>query len=391
MEGPHSSVFSSSQHIVSTSSSKKKTDTTLSVESSQEPTGSNIFDKYKMIKQKNELLNISTYAQFWKQTSTSQHILLFSFDTEKGRMHMEFLQAKVPHPKATSVYKKTSFEFDVKEVHPTDQMDMHRKTWEMIFSTLKNTSLTAAKLQVSLNNVQSQLKLEKISSLAKDNKIKSLEELVLKIGYDPSNVKAVEELLKKKNADIAFLRKQLKLPTTEDSQVKEMDESEGHKEDMLKLIMEQNEEIREIEDELDKLVKEKEQSVQMVFIPLEAFPLTGVSTTVATTTTEIPSAIPVKVLNASEKLVNSMEDMTLQGEEIKRLQEEVKNLQKMKSMFQASYNTEMHKSQRLSQEIEKLQKETVMAKTLFEANENIWMDIRGSMVEIWPFIQFFFE
>jgi hypothetical protein len=60
---------------------------------------------------------------------------------------------------------------------------------------------------VSLNNVQSQLKLEKISSLAKDNKIKSLEELVLKIGYDPSNVKAVEELLKKKNDDIASLRK----------------------------------------------------------------------------------------------------------------------------------------------------------------------------------------
>jgi hypothetical protein len=31
--------------------------------------------------------------------------------------------------------------------------------------------------------------------------------LVLKIGYDPSNMKAVEEMLKKKNADIASLRK----------------------------------------------------------------------------------------------------------------------------------------------------------------------------------------
>jgi hypothetical protein len=30
---------------------------------------------------------------------------------------------------------------------------------------------------------------------------------VLKIGYDPSNVKAAEELLKKKNADIASLEK----------------------------------------------------------------------------------------------------------------------------------------------------------------------------------------
>ena len=105
---------------------------------------------------------------------------------------MEFLQEQFPHPKTVVDYKKTSFEFDVKEVHLVDQMDMHRKTWEMIFSTLKKTSLTVSKLQVSMNNIQSQLKMEKKSSLAKENKLKSLEELVLKIGYDPSNVKAVE-------------------------------------------------------------------------------------------------------------------------------------------------------------------------------------------------------
>jgi hypothetical protein len=56
-----------------------------------------------------------------------------------------------------------------------------------------------------------------MSSFAKDNRIKTLEELVLKIGYDPSNVKGVEDMLKKKNVDIASLRKQLKLPPTEDA------------------------------------------------------------------------------------------------------------------------------------------------------------------------------
>ena len=59
--------------------------------------------------------------------------------------------------------------------------------------------------------------MEKISSFAKNNRIKTLEELVLKIGYDPSNIKATEELIKKKNYDIASLRKQLKLQPTEDS------------------------------------------------------------------------------------------------------------------------------------------------------------------------------
>jgi len=71
----------------------------------------------------------------------------------------------------------------------------------------------------------------------------------------------------------------------------------------------------------------------MVVIPLDAIPLIGVSTTTIATTTNIPSTIPVKVPDASDKLVNSMEDMTLQGEEIIRLQEEVKNLKNLKSMF----------------------------------------------------------
>jgi hypothetical protein len=107
---------------------------------------------------------------------------------------------------------------------------------------------------------------------------------------------------------------------------------------MLKLIMEQNTQIKEMEAELDKLVKEKEQSVPMTVIPLEVVPLTGFSTT-TTTTTKLPSAIPVAVPDASEKLAKSMEDMTLQGEEIRILQEEINNLQKLKSMFQSSYNT----------------------------------------------------
>jgi hypothetical protein len=47
MEGPHSSSFSDSQFIVSTSSYQKQTDTTLTTESSHEQTKSNVFDKYK--------------------------------------------------------------------------------------------------------------------------------------------------------------------------------------------------------------------------------------------------------------------------------------------------------------------------------------------------------
>jgi hypothetical protein len=48
-----------------------------------------------------------------------------------------------------------------------------------------------------------------------------------------------------------------------------MDGSEGHKGEMLKLIMEKNAQIKEMEDNLDNLAKEKEQSVPMTVIPTE--------------------------------------------------------------------------------------------------------------------------
>jgi hypothetical protein len=166
-----------------------------------------------------------------------------------------------------------------------------------------------------------------------------------------------------------------------DSQAKEMSETEGQKEEMLKLIMEQNAQIKEMEAELERLVNEKEHIEPMEVIPLSAVPLTGVSTvtTSAAATTELPSAAPVAVRGTSEALAKSLEEMTLQGAEIKILHLEIENLQKLKSSFHASYNTERHTSEKHKQEIQQLQKQTVMGKTLTEAKENIWMDILKSM------------
>jgi hypothetical protein len=68
LEGPHSSTHSDSLVTGSPSSptSQRNPDTTLTIESSHGKKESNIFDKYKQIKQRNELLNNNTYTQFWK-------------------------------------------------------------------------------------------------------------------------------------------------------------------------------------------------------------------------------------------------------------------------------------------------------------------------------------
>jgi hypothetical protein len=126
MEGEHSPFSSRIQPTMSTSSSKKQGDTTLMTRAAQEPAGLNLFEKYNLIKKKNEMLTNSTYHQFWKQKSTTHHKLLSAFDTKKGRMYMAYLQAQVPKPKTISNYKRAPFEFDVADVDPADQMDLHR-------------------------------------------------------------------------------------------------------------------------------------------------------------------------------------------------------------------------------------------------------------------------
>jgi hypothetical protein len=123
---------------------------------------------------------------------------------------------------------------------------------------------------------------------------------------------------------------------------------------MLKLIMEKNAKLRDMEAELERLVKEKEQETPMEVIPLSALPLTRFSTaTVATTTTtKIPSATPLIALEKMMELAKSMEEMNLQGTKINRLEKEVESLQELKSSYQTSYTMEKKTSEKLKQELQ---------------------------------------
>jgi hypothetical protein len=93
MKDDRSLLSMSSKQIMSTVFSKKPMSTPLVDQLSKVGPKMSIFEKYDPIKKKNQMLTNSTYDQFWKQTSTTQHRFLSAFDTEKGRMHMEFLQA----------------------------------------------------------------------------------------------------------------------------------------------------------------------------------------------------------------------------------------------------------------------------------------------------------
>jgi hypothetical protein len=155
-------------------------------------------------------------------------------------------------------------------------------------------------------------------------------------------------MIKKKNADIASLRKQLKLPPTKDSHAKEIAEKEGEKDEMLKLLMEQNTQLKEMEAEMEKLLKEKEQLKSLEAIPLSAIPIAGLSTAAVTT---IPSTTPVTLQEGTTDLVKSMEKMNLQETEINRLKKEVENLQELKTSFQTSLSKEKLVNEQLRKEL----------------------------------------
>ena len=51
-----------------------------------------------------------------------------------------------------------------KYVHPLDQIELHKQTREMVYSTLTSKAMMAQRLENSLSNTTAQLQLEKSSS-----------------------------------------------------------------------------------------------------------------------------------------------------------------------------------------------------------------------------------
>lgn len=135
---------------------------------------------------------------------------------------MSYLQPTTSTPKKIAEYKKVEFEVDTKKVHELDQIEFHRHSSEMLYSTVVTKAMSVTNLQNTIINLQDQMKLEKGSLYEKDIRIKALEDLILQIGVDPLNLQDAEVLIKKKNYDIGTLRKQLKLPQSEHPQSKEI-------------------------------------------------------------------------------------------------------------------------------------------------------------------------
>jgi len=133
---------------------------------------------------------------------------------------------------------------------------LYKQIGEMVYATLADKAMLAHELKESLKNTNTQLDLERMSSSTKDNRIKTLEEIIVDLGDDPKNPKGVKALMKKKEDDIAALRKQLRLPPTMHPQTTELVQ-EKEVEDTMDLLMRMNQRIIQMEEELERTIQAK--------------------------------------------------------------------------------------------------------------------------------------
>lgn len=182
---------------------------------------------------KNEKLK----AQYLKLTPTNQTRLMSAFVIKEGKMQMSFIKPIVQPPRTSTDYKKIDFEVLARDIHPTDQIEFHKQAREIIYSTLTGKAIATHQLKNSLTNISTKYQLENASSQAKDTRIKSLEDLVIELGHDPKDIKATEQLIKKKNDDIATLKKQLKIPHLQHPQTQEVSENQTRHEEFMDLVL----------------------------------------------------------------------------------------------------------------------------------------------------------
>lgn len=123
-----------------------------------------IKEKYKEIKAMNERLKLQGYAHYLMMAPTNQKRIMSSFDIKADKMQMSFLKPTLQQQRSMVDYLKTDFEVLAKDILPIDQIELHKQTSEMVYSTLTNIAITTHKLHNSINNTFSQHQLENASS-----------------------------------------------------------------------------------------------------------------------------------------------------------------------------------------------------------------------------------
>ena len=87
---------------------------------------------------------------------TNQTRLMSAYDVKEGKMQMTFMKPVTQQPRTTMDFKNIDFEVLAKDIHPIDQIELHKHTGEIIYSTLTGKAISTHQLKNSLNNISVQ-------------------------------------------------------------------------------------------------------------------------------------------------------------------------------------------------------------------------------------------
>jgi len=120
--------------------------------------------KYKEIKLRNDALKVGTYDKYFNKTPAKQNRLMLAFYIKTGKIQMKLIQLTLEQLKSSSNYRKYEFEVLARDVHPIDQIELHKQAGKVIYSTMTNKAMILHKLQSLLDSITTHYKLEKASS-----------------------------------------------------------------------------------------------------------------------------------------------------------------------------------------------------------------------------------
>lgn len=155
---------------------------------------------------------------------------------------------------------------------------------------------------------------------------------------------------------------------------------------MFQIIIERNNQIRDMEIEMEKILLEKEQAyralVPIPTQPVSATMIPGPST--ASTTSTLAN-------DQSQELAKAMDNLFLKEKEIAKLHAQGKVLSEKKIKIDNLYVAKLQKTHQLTQKIQQMQSESVMDHFLAKAKEYLWADIIESVTRTWPSILIIYE
>lgn len=83
--------------------------------------------------------------------------------------------------------------------------------------------------------------------------------------------------------------------------------------------------------------------------------------------------------------------MQAQEQQNEKLLQKFQTLESQKVKNDTLYVEEMQKSHRQELRVKQLESKSLMADTLAQDKEDVWLDINHSITEVWPSIQIIFE